>query len=360
MASYGQPSNYGTPAPGYNQVPNYAAPTPGYNNQMPGYAPAYSYAKPQNKSPLWLYVTIGIVALVVLGGGGIFALIGAASGKGNSGGGGNSANGNYSTSETLSNLSIVYASDQITFSSIQQASSFKDDDLTSYSEHPNYVRVNFKEQQTSNNSSDFGYDGSFRLILPDHSVVAAQKASTYTGPEQAVVRTNWVDFPTSAKVDLSSLTLRLGSQDEAQMDVPLKSGADLSKYQPKVVKPNTQFLYAKLNWTIPSATQSLYFNGQQAKTGQVYITVSLKADNNSNYEVWLYDSFVHLNANGNSTAPDLDSNEDGFSDMQPGTNNHVGSVTFLTQPTTDGKYVLDFLPDKNGDWTEQKIDLQIS
>ena len=144
------------------------------------------------------------------------------------------------------------------------------------------------------------------------------------------------------------------------MDVPLKSGADLSKYQTKTVNPNTQFQYAKLNWTIQSATQSLYFNGQQAKTGQVYITVSLKADNNSTYEVWLFGSFVHLNANGNSIAADLESNTNGFDDMQPGTTNHQGSVTFLTQPAANGKYVLDFLPDKNGDWTEQTVPLQIS
>jgi hypothetical protein len=126
------------------------------------------------------------------------------------------------------------------------------------------------------------------------------------------------------------------------------------------VNPNTLFQYAKLNWTLQSATQSLYFNGQQAKTGQVYITANLKADNNSTYEVWLYGSFVHLNANGNSIAPDLESNTNGFDDMQPGTTNHQGSVTFLTQSTSDGKYILDFLPDKNGDWTEQTVTLQIS
>jgi hypothetical protein len=353
---YSQPSGY-PPTPGYGQPANYAAAS-GYG-QPPGYAPAYNYGQPQkNKSPLWLYITIGIVVLVVVCGGGLFALVGAMNGKGNSGGG-NNTNSNYSDSQTLSNLSIIYASDQITFTSIQQASSFKDDDLTSYG-HPDYVRINFKEQQTSNNNSDFGYVESFRLILPDHSVVAAQNAGDDIGPQQAVVRTNWVDFPTSSKVDLSNLALRLGAQGEAQMDIPLKSGANLSQYQPKTVNPNTQFQYAKLNWTIPSATQSLYFNGQQAKTGQVYITVNLRADNNSTYEVWLYGSFVHLNANGNSIAPDLESNTNGFDDMQPGTTNHQGSVTFLTQPDPNGKYVLDFLPDQNNDWPEQTVNLTIS
>jgi hypothetical protein len=359
-SGYGQPANnYAPPVSGYGQPANYTSP-PGYN-QTPAYTPpAYNYGQPlKKKTPIWLYVTIGVVAFVVIGVGGMFALISAVSNNGGSSGGG-SGNGNYSASQTLSNLSIVYASDQLTFTSVQQASSFNDDNLTSYGDHPNYVRVNFKEQQTSNNSSNFVYDESFRLILPDHSVIAAQNAANDSGPEQAVVRTNWVDFPTSAKVDLSSLTLRIGAQDEAQMDVPLKSGANLSLYQPKMVNPNTQFQYAKLNWTITGATQSLYFNGQQAKTGQVFITVNLKADNNSTYEVWLYGSFVHLKANGNSIAPELESNTNAFDDMQPGTTNHQGSVTFPTQPTANGQYTLDFLPDQNNDWPEQTVPLQIS
>jgi hypothetical protein len=350
---YGQPANYTPSASGYGQPPNYASPA-GYN-QAPGFASPYTYGQPQkNKPPLWLYITIGVVAFVVI------CVVGLSALAGGKGGGSNSSNGSYSSSQTLSNLSVVYASDQLTFTSIQQASSFNDDNLTSYNEHPNFVRVNFKEQQTSDSESIFTYDESFNLILPDHSIVAAQNSEEDTGLRQAEVRTNWVDFPTSAKVDLSNLTLRIGAKDEVQMDVPLKSGANVSQYLPKTVNPNTQFLYAKLNWTITSATQSLYFNGNQAKTGQVYVTVNLRADNNSTYEVWLYGSFVHLKANGNSIAPDLDSNTNAFSDMQPGTNNHQGSVTFLTQPTANGQYVLDFLPDQNNDWPEQTVPLQIS
>jgi hypothetical protein len=352
---YGQPPNYAPPVPGYGQPAGYASPA-GYN-QTPSYASAYSYGQPRkNKPPLWLYITIGVVAFIVIVGVGLSALAGAKGGSGGS----NGSNKSYSNLQNLSNLSVVYASDQLTFTSIQQASSFSDDNLTGYNEHPNYVRVNFKEQQTSGSDSIFDYDESFSLLLPDHSIVAAQNAEDDTGPQQAEVRTNWVDFPANAKVDLSNLTLRIGANNEAQMLVPLKNGANLSQYQPKVVNPNTQFLYAKLNWTITSATQALYFNGQQAKTGQVYITVNLRADNNSTYEVWLYGSFVHLKANGNNIAPELESNTNAFDDMQPGTTNHQGSVTFLTQPSTNGQYVLDFLPGQDNAWPEQTEPLQIS
>lgn len=321
--------------------------------------PSYNYMAPQKpKSPLWVYITIGIAVLVILCAGGVYALVHSFSGGGGNTGGNGS--GNYGNSQTLNNLVVTYSSDQITFNSVQQADKFTDDTLSTFGEHPNYVRINFKEQQTSQNSSYFGYTEAFHLVLPDKSVVAAQRAENFSGPQQAEIRDNWVDFPTSAKVDLSQLVLRLGGADEAQMDIPLKSGADVSKYQPKTINPNTPFKYAHLDWTLQSATQSLYFAGKQAKTGQVYITVNLKADNHSNYEVWLFGSFVHLKANGNSLSPDLYSEAKGFDDMQPGTTNHQGTVTFLTQPTSDGKYTLDFLPDQENSWPEQNVNFQIS
>ncbi len=340
----------GTPPPPYPSADPYTV------------APGYGYAPPQkNKSPFWVYIAIGAAVLLLICAGSAFVALKAVGNNGKGSVlGGNNAGGNFASSQSLNNLTIVYASDQMNFTSIQQADKFSDDTFTSFSEHPNYVRINFKEQQTASNSSYFSYDQSFRLILPDQTIVAGQNAESLSGPQQEEVRTNWVDFPTSAKVDLNNLVLRLGGQDEAQMDVPLKSGSNLSKYQPEVTNPNTPFKYAQLDWTLVHVTKSLSFAGQQAKTGQVYITVALRADNHSNYRVWLFGSFVHLKANGNNLSPTLDSYTNAFDDMEPGTTNHQGTQTFLTQPSSDGKYTLDFLPDKNGDWPEQTVNFQIS
>src|SRR5207302_2589130 len=86
---------------------------------------------------------------------------------------------------------------------------------------------------------------------------------------------------TTQNIDLSKLILRLGSATENQMNIRLVAGADLSKYQSKAVTPNAPFQYAGMNWTLASASESLSANGQQAATGMVYVTVTLKAVNSS-------------------------------------------------------------------------------
>src|SRR5262249_27993752 len=145
-----------------------------------------------------------------------------------------------SSSQDLNNLKIIYSSDEMTFTSVQEAPNFKDDTYTTgyLAKSNNYVRVNFKEHQLEGHFSLFSYRTVFHLLLPDKSVIAPQQSQNYLGPELDVVRPNWVDFPTNASVDLNQLTLRVGADDEVQMDIPLKSGADVSKYQPKTATLN--------------------------------------------------------------------------------------------------------------------------
>jgi len=381
------PSPYGGPPsnPNNNYVANpYPNPTPNSNPggyahtqyapqgpnpvPMPPNGPQIPYyngpQSPQKKSGL-SPIVIGIIALLVIVvlGGGIFALSqshpGTNNGPGGNGGGNGGDNGqSFSKSQPI-DLTITYASDQLTFTSLQQDKKFADDSFTSYGSHPNYVRLNFKEQQTAKNGSYFIYDEAFSLLLPDKSVVKAQNAHNTTGPDQSVVRDNWVDFPTDKMVDLSKLTLRLGTADEAQMEFPLKSGAGVTQFQPITLNPNTQFKYADMGWTLKTVTQSYYYNGKQAKTGQVYLTVELTADNNTTNEVYLTPSgFLRLKAGTSTLSPDDSLTLENYNVIQPNTTNIQGSATFLVTPTSDNKYTLDFQAGQN--INEQTVDFTVS
>jgi hypothetical protein len=236
---------------------------------------------------------------------------GTGTGTGSSGG----SNGHYASNLSINNLTFTYASDQITVTSLQQASSFKDDSMD-FGSHANYVRVNLKEQGTAQDGSFFDYMESFHLVLPDKSVVALENSQSDTGPDQAVVRTNWLDFGTDAQVDLTKLTLLVGASGEAQMNIPLQSGADLSSYQPKTTTLNKPFLYAHMNWTLVSATTSLSFDGNQAKTGQIYITLNFRTDNNSNYEFFAFGGgFMRLQSGSTVVSPDDGSNMSAYDDV---------------------------------------------
>jgi hypothetical protein len=308
-------------------------------------------------------ILIVLVILILLGGTGIIFLArNGSTGKGgaNTGNGSNTAD-TYSTTQSI-DLTIVYSSDQITFNKIEQATKFADDSDTSYGSLDNikdYVRVDFNEKQTASTDSYFSYYDSFRLKLPDGTIVQAQKSEEFSGPEQGVQRPNWVDFPsTQGEVDLSNLTIILGTTDEAQMTFPLKTNADVSKYQPKTFTLNSTFKYAGMDMTIKSAAQSYYYDGQQAKAGKVFLTIALNADNNQDSSIYLTPSdFLRLKTSDATVSPDYSSDLDNFDIIDPQTTGIMGTAIFDVTPSPDGKYTLIFEKGDNFDEVDKPIQL---
>jgi hypothetical protein len=333
-------------------VPPPPTPTPTDPYSM-GTMGSLQFQPPKKKSSPWLI--IGIVALafiVVVGGGGLLIALTSHSnqannGNGNGGGGllGGNGGGNFAATQNLSNLAIVYASDQITFKSVQQAQKFPDDDLANDNFlHKYFVRVNIHEMNNDAQNSDVFYDESFHLTLPDGTTVNALNSQQDTGPGQGENRDNWIDFGTNGKVDLSKLTLTIGQSSEQQMKVPLQSNANVSQYLPKTVNTNQQFNYAGFGWVLKDATQSFSFAGEQAKTGKVFVIVDVVANNNSQVEFTSDGTnFVTLHSGSTSTAPDiLGSNADNFIDIQSGNTNVTGSWEFSTPQSPNGQYSLVF------------------
>src|SRR5258708_14005404 len=125
------------------------------------------------------------------------------------------------------------------------------------------------ENNPTTSNAGFLYSDVARLLLPDGTTANFENSQNPIGPGASTRRTNWIDFSVPASnLDLSKLVLRMGTANESQMDIPLMAGADLSKYQPKTITPNTTFQYAGLNWTFTTVTQSLSAGSKQAATGQ--------------------------------------------------------------------------------------------
>jgi hypothetical protein len=232
-------------------------------------------------------------------------------------------NGNGAANETV-NLMFTYASLDITITSVQYAQSFPDDSSVT----AGGVRVAFKET-AGPKVGIFAYYSVARLILSDQSVIAPVNEQNSTNPNVGTTRNNWIDFPVASQpADLGKLALEMGAPTENQMLIPLSAGADLSKYQPKTVTPNTTFQYSGVNWTITSATKSLSASGNQATTGNVYITVTLKANNPSPNEFIGYvGSFIRLKSGDTTTSPTSDST---FPTSVPASSSGTtGTVVFL-------------------------------
>lgn len=292
------------PPDSYISPSEQTTPTPYYAPPMPGSSPIPPYAQSPKRSRGCVVVSVVLLLLLVLGGTGVYFAVrhGAANsnknGNGANGqqntansGGGNTPSSNGSTpsgsggtttagmpvTEQL-NLKFTFSSIDITLVSVQQASSFSDDSSTAQGG----VRVSMKDSNPTTKSAPYAYSDVVRLVLPDGSVVPPSNEKNFEAPAAGVSEDNWIDFAvTGQNIDLSKLILRFGTPSENQMNIPLVPNADLSKYQPKVVTPNTTFQYAGMNWTLTSASESLSANGQQARTGMVYIIVTLKAVNSS-------------------------------------------------------------------------------
>ncbi|HEX4203076.1 MAG TPA: zinc ribbon domain-containing protein [Ktedonobacteraceae bacterium] len=334
----------GTPPPPPQQYQQYQSAS-GNNPYTPG-TYGYPYGQQQGKrrgvSP-WLYIGIAIALVVLIGG--FFAIKGLIGGTGGSGGacgsgGAGGSGGTANTSKiTPSNLAFTYASDNITVTSIQQASKFSDDASTTYGSSKNYVRVNFNESATAKYVI-VDYLNSFHLMLPDNTLVKPTQAKQYSAPDGVAPQVNWIDFGTDSSLDLNTLGLRVGAAGEVPMVIPFKTGANLAQYQDKTVKPGSNFTYGPSTWTIVSATRSLSFNGKQATTGNIYISVNLKVKATGNYALYgVNGDFIHLKVGGNTYNSDLGSQASDFDDIEPGTT-HQGTVTYLATPASDGNYTL--------------------
>ena len=290
------------------------------------FAPVPAYAQAPKRSRGCLVASIVLLLVLVLGGVGAFFVVRHNTATGSNQNGNNSS-GQQSTSSGSSNtptsvttpgsngnspttngpvtvplnLKFTYSSVDITLVSVQQASSFPDDSSTSQGG----VRVATKESNSTTNNVSYSYGDIVRLVMPDGSIIAPSNEKSFEAPAAGVSQDNWIDFAvTSQNIDLSKLILRYGSATESQMNIPLTSNADLSKYQPKTVTPNSTFQYAGMNWTLVSATESLSANGQQASTGMVYVTATLKAVNSSvnNFTAYPGD-YMRLQSGGSKSPP---------------------------------------------------------
>src|SRR5436309_2188237 len=285
-------SSYSQPAQG---SPNtYYPPQAPQNSpaEQQSYQPLPAYTQPQKDASRSVLSQIGcgvgliiLAVLAVCGGTGYLGyrwLVSTANSvhtttTSNTGTGNNTgSNGTVPLTTKNINAALTYASVDITILNAQEASSFSDDSNTS---SPVLLRLNMKEHNPTAGTIFLSYGENFHLILPDGTSVTPASEHDIGAVDQAVTQTSWVDFPLSSSVDISKLTLRLGSVTEVQEDVPLTGNADLSKYQAKTTSPNITFQYAGMNWTLTGVTSSFSADGKQADSNMRFIVITLNLNN---------------------------------------------------------------------------------
>jgi hypothetical protein len=201
-------------------------------------------------------------------------------------------------------LAFIYSDVKITLLDAKQAASFSDGVTP---QKPGVIRISFKEEQDGTKAAYYSYSDVMRLILPDGTIVAPITAKNGTVTDASTNRQNWIDFPASTDLSVTNMVLRVGTDAEAQMQIPLKANADVSKYQPKTVTLNKQTTYTGLSWTLTSASMRWSADGKHAEKGMIYVITSLKIDNTSAQD--FYGSpgdYLRLKAGDVTSAPSGD------------------------------------------------------
>lgn len=223
------------------------------------------------------------------------------------------------------NQTVNYAGVDITILNAQQSDRFINDPNTSTD---GMLRLNLKEQNNTGVRVSWLYTNSAHLILPGGSTVAPVYVKAKVGITPGATQTSMVDFAVPTGTNVSKVILRLSTASEAQMDIPLTTQANLSKYKPTTVKLNGQMQYLGLDWTLTQATSQLHTDGQQASKGMRYIVLTLSVDNTLSQEAIPGSPYSYMRLKSantlltpvNSTLP---------TSFATGETGKTGTVTFL-------------------------------
>jgi len=271
-----------------------------------------------------------------------------ASQAGNTGGNSYATPASSTANSIPLNLAVKYSTIDYTIVDVKQASSFPGDNSSSAT---NIVRVDLKETNSTNRGVNIGYSDVVRLVLPDQSGLPPTSYKNISPPANGASQDNWLDFSVPTTVALNKLILRFGTPQEAQIDVPLTTGANLTKYQDVTVKPGTVTTYTGLKWTLTSATSSWSGAGKQAENGKRYVTINVSIDNSTTTDKNGYwGDYLRLKAGDLTSSADTDSTIPlSFAAYSTGS---TGSASFLVpQGTTTFTIIL--LADKFGSGVPQ-------
>lgn len=255
---------------------------------------------------------------------------------------------------TALNSTVTYAGVTITVLDIQRAQRFADDPRTS---NDGMLRLQLRAQNKTTIPVNLVYSDIARLVLPGGKLTAPTYANLNGGISPGATMTSYVDFAAPNSVKTNQLLLRLGKANEVQMDIPLVSQVDLSKYAPKITNLNAHLQYLGLDWFLAEATTQFSIDGQQADKGMRYVVLILSV-NNALSQIAIpgsaYD-YIRLKVGDATIAPTDTTLPVAF---EAGAKRKTGTVTFLI-PQNTTTLTLILLAQRQGGFDQAMKDFQL-
>jgi hypothetical protein len=252
------------------------------------------------------------------------------------------------------NVTATYANVAVTVQKVQQAQSFSDDpDVGS----DGAVRLFLLAQNKTEVPVNLPYDSIAHIILPGGKVVAPSYVRANIGVQPGATKQGMLDFAVPFDAKVGQLALRLGGAEDATIDIPLRAGADLTGYVPKMTQLRGAWQYLGLDWSLVSATTQLSIDGKQAARNMCYVTITLKVDNTlvqTAISGSPYD-YIRLKAGSATVTPSEATLPVSFA---AGARGQTGTVTFLI-PQNVPTLTLIMMPQKQGGFDQASQDFQL-
>lgn len=248
---------------------------------------------------------------------------------------------------------ITYAGVDINIVDVKQSTAFLDDTSSATN---GMIRLDFKEN-AGQQTGVYSYSDVLRLILPNGATVSPIALENFSEPQANTTRNNWADFQVSTSIKPNQLQLSVGTPQDAQIKFSLTGKVD-PQYLPKASSPNATFTYAGIQWTLTKATIAYSVEGKQATTGNIYVTISLSAVNNSNTDfINNADGYMRMKA-GSAISPPLDDGT--LTDSIQPSSTVTGDVSFqMPQGNTSFTLVMLAQQDNNPPINQVTQDFQV-
>jgi hypothetical protein len=252
------------------------------------------------------------------------------------------------------NGAVTYAGATVTILSVEQAQNFLDDPQTA---SDGMVRINLQEQNTTNVPISWDYNQSAQLIIQGKPALTPTYVKSKGSIAPGATQKSVVDFAVTNGGHLSTLIFQLGTNKEAQMQIPLNGQANLSQYQPKTSKQNKTLTYFGLNWTLTGSTTNWSIAGQQASSRMEFLTLNFSIDNPLAQQAISGSPFDYMRVKaGSQTATPVSTTVP--VSFATGATGKQGSTTFLIPQNTTTCTLL-LLSQDPGGGVEAKVDFSL-
>lgn len=263
--------------------------------------------------------------------------------------------GQSSITTTPLQITFAYKGAQITIADARQSRSFIDDPNTATD---GMLRLSLQESNPTPVSITWSYSDVAELILPGKPAIHPTYAPAAVDLAPGKAQSSIVDFAVPSGQSIGKLILRIGSINEAQEDILLSGKAASGAYLPQTASLKGSLQYFGLNYTLKSATTSLFMPGQQATRGMRYVSLTLSVDNTLSQEAIPGSPFEYARIQyGNASASPVDTSLP--VSFKAGVLGITGTITFLV-PQKSAAYTLVFAPQKQDSGDQASVNFSLA